>query len=1277
MSNMKRSGEFLGNTDYQTGDAGSNIGGSHPGPNPPGTKAIAWGEDGVSEVVNRGFAAATQNTDFLDWLLHQELASPTRIRFAVPPTASIPAFPLDGPVILRGGKHYINLNHSDFDSLFPAWSDRVFHGDDSWIGTLQSYFTLVNDDDAELVDPISSYAVLVDEVFFPDTWPSSLDSVIGLKRTLNGPNAITAWRRHGIEVNDAGFIADCQPGNLITVAGGTPAELNGDFLIRRVDPGNNFVELMRWSDSNAPTESEVETASEALIFEDAVVYGTATLQTNKRFTKRPYLRLNYLLPTEISSYHVTLKLGLGRRFPWPVDSLLKVKIRDATDLADYAIYNFLLNRWEDTTAHEIEDLPVDSLEGITNFLLALGLQEAYDESSGASNPNPTGTGRVIDAAGGALEVRDAGTAGDAFGDHGSTAVRVRGDGSNRIIGVDVESDSAYSCSFLWRSKRYGPLAVITSGTDTITLPAGSYSDLYATDDQAFPSLIEIETGDDRGLYIPTAYDGSVTVTVVSLDTGAAPGFTGGAHTADVYQPYAHLGGKDVAPSDISSMLFGGRTEAFCVYSDSKTNSAYSVTQHSLDGGNRVTLFHVDGYGAVTVGGKTYLQDTNSSIKIGDRGEAQTDQHMDALLRIALARHYHERDTKRATVVLEMPPSYIAGNGPGVTDVIAPLSAVETRFSLADGTDIFYEMPITAVSGSHDIDLGGAYDLTTMLGDASGSSFPWKVTDIFVELFDMTDKSLDGVYRLDSVSLPRRLTLKKAAGAPALSANFPVSSGSCRLFIRDVVLRGMHDQAQLLNLIVPSLKDLGAYEPQDEDRIVHGIQIRVYDPMAFGGYGRAIHITGEDRINAGNSDGPLVVIDANYDGGGSGTAVVVKGGADTDLASLFDVTAGDTPNDVTRVFDEAGDIIFKTYADDTDKIGNRIEIGDPASSKTQKDVFAADIEGSCRTQYGHTQATSLVSTLDGLPIFPMHSGRRSLIPRSIPVRTLGFDQYGIGELWEASTPGIQVTTPIGLNTSKYVRLPIDVKPGMLLNGCHIWASSTVSSDWGFAIRREIPQINNLAGGPAYVGFMGPNQNSNAIHLVTTPASFSGIKHVELEFPRDLFNTIPTWVSGLSVTIPSPGAVPTYQLPVNGRYQVRIVGGAGLVTQILSHSPDLVGGSYDLTSLDVPFMGDYLVIRDAAGGSGIYPIIASFVSGANLELGILAAPNAITATGTFANCFIPAFVNPCSDIFVRAIVINGGVGSVNKLTTGVAHIRDYNDLAACGFPFTPDNPGGFGP
>lgn len=92
---------------------------SDGGPN-NGTYFIGFGEDGKSEVINRGLKALAENTDTLDDLLRKDLAVPAMLEFtAVGAQTSIV---LTGPGIFLGNGGYPN----DFDGI-----NRLFRLTDS------------------------------------------------------------------------------------------------------------------------------------------------------------------------------------------------------------------------------------------------------------------------------------------------------------------------------------------------------------------------------------------------------------------------------------------------------------------------------------------------------------------------------------------------------------------------------------------------------------------------------------------------------------------------------------------------------------------------------------------------------------------------------------------------------------------------------------------------------------------------------------------------------------------------------------------------------------------------------------------------------------------------------------------------------------------------------------------------------------------------------------------------------------------------------------------
>lgn len=101
------------------------------GPN-VGTYFVAFGEDATSTNVNRGFRALAENTDYLDDVLHKDIALPTSTA-VVTPGAPVPSIPL---------------------------------GDGTYVGHSPTYpldmlFELVDENDAELFNPTTGAQIKV------------------------------------------------------------------------------------------------------------------------------------------------------------------------------------------------------------------------------------------------------------------------------------------------------------------------------------------------------------------------------------------------------------------------------------------------------------------------------------------------------------------------------------------------------------------------------------------------------------------------------------------------------------------------------------------------------------------------------------------------------------------------------------------------------------------------------------------------------------------------------------------------------------------------------------------------------------------------------------------------------------------------------------------------------------------------------------------------------------------------------------------------------------
>lgn len=870
---IRRFGEFMGNVPIADGDTGPNLR-KNMGPNPPGTRALRSGEYPVSDAYNRPHAGHVENTDYLDWLLTQEIAIPTTIEIDL--GAALTA----GAVNLVTGAHEIDLGHSFFDSLFPAWANgRVFHGDVDTADAISHHFSIYDDEGAELCDfssgNIRIYGVAVSAVY---------GNPVGGQIAIAGPSLIAETRRQGVVVPPAIYDL-AQPGDVLELTN-AGLENTGQYMIRRVDTLNGFIELMGFS--TTPTTDDVKAQPVHL---DINELGEATLRSNGKSSYRPTVRLSGAVPSAYLTRTVQLVLGLGMRFPVPGDSITTLGVRSAPPMVWAVLKRFMEVTWEDITAHTPYEDEATTLEKANTDLLASNLQTAYDQSLGKGNSNPPGTGRVVTVTDGPVQLNV-----EPSGDDGHhSGLSVREDSNTSLykgLAIDAVTRTAETLPFVWR-ERVARFTVVgyfmgdsnfVSADWTNTSPPVDETEVKEDRESPLgdgiqalvPYIIEIPKGStNQGLYIvestiPTGfYVKTLWGDAVSFDSGTSSDIT-------VYAMSVVANWLEASLTAITEERHG-REIAFRGVVDSPDHSGFVIDDIEAAGaGDPVRLMDGTGRGHLYAG--KYEREDQSVIGAAD-GYADTDSSKKPATVIRASLPNCQYNSRRTAVTVEL-PAHTEGVGEGGSAPWSPLDGVQIRSHVKKFALEFSNGVNLLASGN--IQAGGPINFNDIFASSSWvkPSDPLASTlgcDYYVELFGCEDERDCGIYRILEVVSATTLKLANPLTGTEAAFNAPYGGGQMRMFVRDMSFRATGDliERAYIRLVLPS-KSTTADE--------RGIVINALDPTVDGS---AILIRGRHyRVSPGLADGSIIHVETDQDGDGAGSCFAALALADSDIESLY-------------------------------------------------------------------------------------------------------------------------------------------------------------------------------------------------------------------------------------------------------------------------------------------------------------------------------------------------------------------------------------------------------
>lgn len=325
-------------------------------------------------------------------------------------------------------------------------------------------------------------------------------------------------------------------------------------------------------------------------------------------------------------------------------------------------------------------------------------------------------------------------------------------------------------------------------------------------------------------------------------------------------------------------------------------------------------------------------------------------------------------------------------------------------------------------------------------------------------------------------------------------------------------------------------------------------------------------------------------------------------------------------------------------------------------------FEKDIEGTRRNaspvKFGNTTVTLTYTDL-----FPFSSGYRSHVERAVPIPLLGYSEFSSGthdDPWIRDDENDSYRPRLGAMAGipKNLLLPIETPPGALFTGYRLPAITT-SGDHvaNFYVRREFPMMNFV--GYADIGAINdPNiaysvgEDGGSYYAAKTETIGAALQLVE--FQSELVAGYPSWVPQM--------ADPTVSNVSSNRWKFTF--DIGDLTGAVLIRDNVVAHNFtgNLSSLNIPFMGDYLYVISDENIAGLYPILVVGGSSTNVEITVFTTSTFVSGAHT-ALASVPAIVNPLSKLCLMVITEYNEV----RIYPGMAHVQMYNDATPGGFPF----------
>jgi len=910
-------GQLIGNTLYFNTDPDRNDRyWNTEGEVPIGTRFISDGENLSPEVANRPLVALGTDVSDLDWVTQREYAVQAESPFTTTGTEgnTVPIYFANDRIFVQRGDGATDPR----DTFYIANTDT---------GQLAK-----NDDGTEIyvtsVESTAGFDLLISDSISWEAATQAL-SLVNFIADGNKPpeivsaNNVTEFGRDYLSVAPAAPFGAVEAGDLVVITDTAPKlghESNDGLFTVREKLDDSTLQLIPFfrahnpivlsSSTNGPLPLASADPSIELSELSPGVFGHCYVYYNTMFLHG----IRILTNVDIKAGDYILKHGVSAQFPMAPDSMLKQGFLERTTAFNTQSYSGTMQDvierlvWNPEESNQQWNdwhvLDMQSLWTVNLNLRDIGLQGAYDHNSyGAGNIYQKGSGRQFIADAGPTEI----TVTPSWGYGVMSGLEVL-DGGSGVVGLGLTAGTTagdHATPLLMYNPSVSSYSMETAigsnyiKVDTIEALTFLRQDSTTGDGVSGPQphivRIPYETTSenaDAGLYYVDYVDDGVApkqVYVKSLD-GSTPTFAGYSwsgqfHRVSVsnmwYVRASTYAGEVVNIANTPLGVDIGIHVIADVANSAGRPIGITGSEYSVWGTQELAyMLRTNSMGHMHLGGVTesyYSSDytIDTVLTIGNSNQAVGDDPL-SYLRLTMA----EINTTGniSGLVGEYPYRFAYGgdNTPPFdgaafrTQWHSPAAPVEFHLELEARLNYVKEVTGTA-------------KFLTLFNET-----PWSLptdpegSDFYIELFSQYT-GVRGIFKIISIGSDVKLTLGDAlTGA---EASFGGTDLACRgrIFTRDCVIRAVTDYASAdmdyIHIKVPST--LGA-----SSRPARGLQMSVYDPYLYGG---GIRIEGKDLRNTGtSSQGSLVYIEADYNGGGLGTGVKLTAGSNTWLTSLMEI-----------------------------------------------------------------------------------------------------------------------------------------------------------------------------------------------------------------------------------------------------------------------------------------------------------------------------------------------------------------------------------------------------
>lgn len=312
-----------------------------------------------------------------------------------------------------------------------------------------------------------------------------------------------------------------------------------------------------------------------------------------------------------------------------------------------------------------------------------------------------------------------------------------------------------------------------------------------------------------------------------------------------------------------------------------------------------------------------------------------------------------------------------------------------------------------------------------------------------------------------------------------------------------------------------------------------------------------------------------------------------------------------------------------------------------------------IQGYARRARGY----KTYSDLPGMSLFPYPYSSPALTPHIR--RSWNADIRGFRNLFSSGLPEWDIDDPSYLFASGGlpaappcdVALPTRIPPGSLIYSMRVpfYNGTGVPLDVTIGLLREAPRLPSVdVASFGYQITSRPEPYALTSRELTSHTGIVGVEYLEVILPT--LNGYPMFYTGTVGDFTDDGSY---------RYTFKVTGLGSELDGIFAHGIT----ANTLSSLQIPFMGDYLYVA-TGNNRGIYPIVDLSLSGSDLEIQVLSDDVLVLEYPTIG---IPAIVGPNTS--VSLLVKPGLPGSAAQLRVylGMLTTISPNDSLAAGFPY----------